>query len=107
MGESNPKLSRRSMLKVMGVSAGALGVELPRLHSHSGVLTPATMASQRGNLQQAEPPPNTDAAAAKQIRVADGEYLTTNQGARASATMRQSASIVSGIANRQCRFQPS
>ena len=69
-------VSRRSVLKAMGVSAGALSID------------PRSLATGAAPLQQTDPnapppPPGADVQAAPQVvSVADGPFLTTNQGVR-------------------------
>jgi catalase len=69
-------LSRRSVLKGMSVSAGALSLA-PR------TLTGGAPAIRQTGADDASPAPGVDAQAAPQVvSVADGEFLTTNQGVR-------------------------
>jgi catalase len=83
-GASSPEakggLSRRDMLKAMGVSAGAISLDLPH-----AIVSPLANPPQQAD---PAPPPaagGPDAQQAPQIAsVADGEFLTTNQGLRIS-----------------------
>jgi catalase len=79
--EDKPGLSRRAMLKAMGVSAGAIG--LPH-----ALGAPGKPAEQTDPVTPPTPPPaagGADAQKAPQIAsVADGEFLTTNTGLRIS-----------------------
>ncbi len=78
MAESKSKLSRRTMLQGMGVSAGALGLNLPAARIGDG-----------GHEQANQTDPNTPPATAQDptgastvASVADGEFITTDQGVR-------------------------
>lgn len=79
MAESKSKLSRRTMIQGMGLSAGAAGLNLPSMKAG---------ASEQRPINQANPPTaaanaQTDPTGANTVAsVADGEFLTTDQGVR-------------------------
>ena len=79
--DARPGISRRTVLKAMGVSAGAMSLDLP----HSLVAPVSNPAQQT---DPGTPPPAAGGAEAQQApqiaSVADGEFLTTNQGLRVS-----------------------
>ncbi|MEZ4728496.1 MAG: hypothetical protein R3E79_15285 [Caldilineaceae bacterium] len=76
MAESNSKLYRRTMFQGMGVSAGALGLNLPSAHIGEGK---QEQTNQEGNTMA--PASAQDPTGANNVAsVADGEFLTTDQG---------------------------
>lgn len=92
MAKSTAKLSRRTVLQSMGVSAGALGLTLPgaalgsqsqeQANQANAQTQPAAVQTQPANAQT-QPAAAQDPTSATQVAsVADGEFLTTDQGVR-------------------------
>ena len=79
--DAKPGISRRTVLKAMGVSAGAMSLDLPHT-----LVAPVSNPAQQTD--PGTPPPAAGGAEAQQApqiaSVADGEFLTTNQGLRVS-----------------------
>ena len=75
MADEKSTLSRRSMLQGMGLSAGAVGMSLPGVRVGEG--------QQRQGTPENNPSAATDPTGATSVAsVADGEFLTTDQGVR-------------------------
>ena len=76
MAEKKSKVSRRSVLQGMGLSAGAVGMNLPGVRLGGGQQEQTTP-------DNTTPAAATDPTGATEVAsVADGEFLTTDQGVR-------------------------